>query len=245
MNKEYDIPSQADEYKLKMRRPLQSESYWSQDRAELYSWFQRNAPSLGELYLGSVVMLYGYSLPGRIRFVSHAVREIRNRLPDVISGVKNAPVVQYVNELDEISKEFEKSGFSLDGSFPSAVTVSETPSTNDILITRRLFKRISVLIKHHVDAREKPFDAAKRLFLGTDPENVHLGDTLRPVLKQWLKVTDWFMKKTHEPRVIDREVDFKMFQNQFELFEATLSALIKGFFSTVEELDEILEETNT
>ncbi len=32
---------------------------------------------------------------------------------------------------------------------------------------------------------------------------------------------------------------------QFENFEATLFALVRGFFKTLEELDEILEDANS
>jgi hypothetical protein len=45
-----------------------------------------NAASLADLYEGAVVMLYESILLGRTRFIGHAVREIRNRLPDAFAG---------------------------------------------------------------------------------------------------------------------------------------------------------------
>ena len=62
-----------------------AEASWTPRRVDLRSWLQRNAPSLGELYVGAVLLVFGRPIPGRVRFVAHAVREIRNRLPDVVS----------------------------------------------------------------------------------------------------------------------------------------------------------------
>ncbi|GAF90738.1 unnamed protein product, partial [marine sediment metagenome] len=45
----------------------EDEELWTKDRLELWSWFQRNARSLGELYLGAVKMVYGPDFPGRTR----------------------------------------------------------------------------------------------------------------------------------------------------------------------------------
>jgi hypothetical protein len=66
--------------------PPLSQAYWTHARLELQAWLQRNAASLAELYGGAARLVYDTPLPGRVRFVCHAVREIRNRLPDVLSG---------------------------------------------------------------------------------------------------------------------------------------------------------------
>ncbi|MBN2413960.1 hypothetical protein JXQ31_19960 [candidate division KSB1 bacterium] len=65
------------------------ESYWTKERLDLKAWFQRNAPSLGELYEGVLKLLYtDEKIPGWTRFVAHAIREIGNRLPDIVIGVQ-------------------------------------------------------------------------------------------------------------------------------------------------------------
>lgn len=75
------------------------ETYWTEPRQELRAWFQRNAPSLGELYEGALRMFFAPEFPGRVRFVAHAVREIRNRLPDAIAGPKIGGTFQWINKL--------------------------------------------------------------------------------------------------------------------------------------------------
>jgi len=227
-----------------MRSEYQMEGFWTEARRELKAWFNRNAPSLGELYEGGLRLLFMGDFPGRTRFVAHTVREIRNRLPDVITGVKTGGMVQYKNKLDVISKDWQKAGFPLDGTIPVSVIIEQGFPSVDVPVPRMLFDKIAILIKDHVDARERPEEAAFRLFEGIAPENQELRDTLRPIIRQWLDVTEWFQKKAHDSGAQDNEIDGKEYLRYFELFEATLGALVRGFFNTVEGLDEILEDAN-
>jgi len=80
--------------------------------------------------------------------------------------------------------------------------------------------------------------------LGPDRELSEISEALRPVIDQWLNITDWFMRKAHDSGKADSDVDIREFRRQFDVFEATLGALLRGFFATIGELDEILEETN-
>ena len=217
-------------------------SYWTEKRRELRLWFQRNAPSLGELYEGALIMISSPNFPGRSRFVAHAVREIRNRLPDVISGSRSGRPLQYANKLDEIATEWQRQGFSIDG-LVSVVGSQSLPS--DVSVPPRLFNKIAILVKDHVETREKRVESAIRLFETIAPENQNLREMLRPIIYHWIDVTEWFMQKAHDSGTQDRETDAELFNKQFELFETSLGALIRSFFKGIEELDEILEDTNT
>lgn len=222
------------------------ESYWIPSRLELRAWFQRNAPSLGELYEGSLRMLYGEkNFPGRTRFVAHAIREIRNRLPDYITGPKVGGTFQWKNRLDELARDWQKARFSLDGIIPAEVSVEQSIPSSEIMVPRRLIEKIAILIKDHVESRETRKEAAMRLFEGITPENQNLRDTLRPVINQWLDVTEWFVDIVHEGHEQNRNSVPEELNRHFELFEATLGALLRRFFKTVEELDEILEDANS
>jgi hypothetical protein len=225
--------------------PREEVAYLTEKRLGILAWFLRNAPSLGELYEGSLKMIYGPVFPGRVRFVSHAVREIRNRLPEVISGFRNKPGLQYKSRLDVISRAWNKNGLPMDGSLPQAITETERNLSDSITLPKIVFREIGKLIKEHNDAREKPIDSAKRLFTGTTEEDVALENNLRPVLDQWLDVTEWFVKKAHDSGQADGSVDPRLLQEKFEIFETTLGAILGSFFSTVEDLDEILEEANS
>ena len=209
---------------------------WNNTRQEIRSWLRRNAPSLAELYEGAVMLLYTNPLPGRVRFIAHAVREIRNRLPDAIAGPTKRQYLDYTNRLDDITK------------LPSARALianlgGKTP-TKTIAIDRQLAKKIANLLQDHLITREKRLDATRRLFEGLAPENTPLRDTLTPVIQQWFNTTEAFMKKTHDAGLTDEHCPEAELRHQFTIFETALAAVITPFFDTLEELDAILENAN-
>lgn len=222
-------------------------SCWTPERLELKAWLDRNAPSLAELYEGAVRLLFELKLPGYTRFVGHAVREIRNRLPSVISGSTSGEQLQYKNRLDEIIKTCKKCGFPTDGTVPVVPSVPNPVGSRptNCVLPFELAHSFAELIGDHEKARERPRDTAKRLFIGLRPENEKFVDTLRPAITQWLEVTGWFMSITHDNDRVDAGVDSNELLEKFELFETTLNAIVQQFFTTTDALDEILEETNS
>lgn len=228
--------------------PSHTGGHWTPRRLELLAWFRRNALSLGELYEGAVEMMLDSHLPGRSRFIAHAVREIRNRLPDVISGVKSGPRFEWKHRLDELQKAWENAGFSLDGSLPEPVTPTDKPIdllSSDVRLPRNLFLKIAKILNDHSVVGEKPKEAAIRLFVGCVPENKQAQEALAPIIDQWIEVTNWFVYRTHDSGKPDGSRDWKVYTDQFLLFENTLVALLGKFFSTIEGLDEILEDANS
>jgi len=212
----------------------------------LRSWFKRNAPSLGELYEGALETVFRENLPGRVRFVAHAVREIRNRLPDVIAGPKVSNPLQYKDRLDDIANAWKKVGLRLDGSLPIKVTeASSLPSNSDVPLPYPVYKKVAELVRDHVRARETPREAAKRLFQAIDPNNRASEVTLRPRIEHWIESTEWFVKRAHDRGKTDAEMGGEELKERFEIFESALSALVREFFKTVKELDAILEEANS
>jgi hypothetical protein len=212
---------------------------WTRSRVEILSWLRRNAPSLSELYEGAVGLLDETPLPGRVRFIAHAVREIRNRLPDAIAGPTKRQRLDYTSRVDDISR------------LPAAQTLladvggATAPNTTIISIDSKLAKKFAKLLQDHLATREKPLDSARRLFQGLAPENTQLRDTLTPVLQQWLVTTKWFGDRAHDAGHADSYYPEKELRHHFNIFESTLSALIRPFFDALEDLDAILEDANS
>ena len=226
---------------------LPSPSYevnWTEQLLEICSWFRRNASSLGELYAGALKMVYENNFPGRTRFIAHAAREIRNRLPDVISGAKGKSLFQWKDRLDKMVIAWQKSGFSLDSSMPIDLSENHSLPSDLIPFPKKLLEKVALLLKDHNDTREKPVEAAIRMFHGASPGSREFIDSMRPVISQWLEVTNWFVSKAHDGGYGGSDIDFADFRKKFELFEITLGGLLRGFFEPLEDLDEILEETN-
>jgi hypothetical protein len=224
---------------------LKPPNYWSEKRIELSKWFKRNAPSLGELYEGALRMVFDESFPGRVRFVAHAVREIRNQLPDVIAGPVGSNL-QYKNRLDDIANAWQKEGLPLDGSLPVNVTAEKLNiGRQEVPISVKVYIEIAKLIRDHLDARKRPKDEARRLFQAIDPRNKEAEPALRPIIENWIKVTEWFVKRVHDSGVEDVKRGAQQLKERFEIFERALFAIVGEFFKTVEELDAILEEANS
>lgn len=219
--------------------------YWTPKRQKILEWLRNQAPSLAELYQGAVQLLCDDPpLPGRSRFIAHAVREIRNRLPEVVAGVKGK-YLDYKTQLDDIAKEWDRNGLPLNEAMPISAEEMYINSL-DIPVPHEVFRKVASLIKEHKEARERPEETAKRMFVALAPENKDLIDQLRPVIIRWLDITEWFIGRAHDSGRTDSELIDDEFVNSFDFFEKMLGALIRDlFFATTEELDEILEEANS
>jgi hypothetical protein len=156
----------------------------------------------------------------------------------VLSGVKGPPRLDYKSRLDALATLWHQNGQSF------ALEETTPPASPTISINRVLYTTITDLIQTHEETRFTRNEAAQRLFETMAPENRELRVALRPIMRQWLDVTEWFMGNAHDSGRIDEDCDEDHLSGQFELFEATLYGIVGKFFSTVRELDEILEDAN-
>ncbi|MGQ9497689.1 MAG: hypothetical protein ACUVRC_07385 [Desulfotomaculales bacterium] len=149
-----------------------SEKCWTRERKALVEWFARNAPSLAELYEGAVRLLCADPLvPGRSRFIAHAVREICNRLPEVLTGLRLSRL-DCINRCDELVKLWEREGLPLDGSIPVSINEAdpELPS-GTVPLPHEVYFKVAQLLKDHKETRKKPIEKAFILFSELAPEN--------------------------------------------------------------------------
>ncbi len=176
--------------------------------------------------------------------MSHAVREIRNRLPDVFASATKSRRVEYVESLDTIAEMWSRADLSTEVPLPDPTlpTDGDRTESTPVAIPRMLFGRIAELIAAHTASREKPFDAARRLFEAVAPENQRVAAHLRPVVDHWLSTTQWFVKRVHDNGRVDTEAD--ELAKRFEQFEATLQSLTREYYRGEEALDEILLDAN-
>jgi hypothetical protein len=212
----------------------------SGEQLELLAWLRRTAPSLAELYEGAVLMLQSRP-PGHVRLIAHAVREIRNRLPEKVSGVKSGGAMSYVNAVDQIARTWREAGlvpseFADSGKLRIRTTVAVPPAAANTVVQ---------LIRSHEQARSTPQQTARRLFTGVAPENEAVIDALEPVVRLWLETADWFMKHAHDNGRCDEECPRDDLERQFSRFEGTLMGVVRHFYVTVDELDKILEDANS
>lgn len=105
------------------------ETWWTAERAELYRWLERHAPGLAPVYRAAAQMAFDEAFPGRVWFVAHAIREIRNRLPDALAGDVAASRTDYVELTNEVHARWIEDGLPSDGT--PGVDASAEPSAAD------------------------------------------------------------------------------------------------------------------
>jgi hypothetical protein len=204
---------------------------------ELLGWFDRNAQSLREAYEAAIRLLSVPGFPARAHLIGHLVREIANRLSDVIEGT-TFKRVDYESSLNNIVPLWQKH-------FHPRPDYSETagPDTAPTgVLPSQLKKQIEKLVLEHKEAQSRP--AGERLFRSELSDEVDTPEWLKPMEEQFQKNVHWFMSKTHLPAKVTEAVSESELVHKFELFERALFALKGQFFKSIGELDEILQDTN-
>jgi hypothetical protein len=199
---------------------------------------KEKAPSLAELYETAVILLEQQPpLPGRSRIIAHCVREIANTLPAILAGVERTRL-EYDKRVDGIALAWERLSRPPIQT-PRSMGTTSIPDPQDAL-TQDFLNQIEGLIKEHKASLAKRDTVAERLFRANRPENRHLGDALRPVLRRWIKLRDWFVGHSHDNSKTDAERDWNDFKSRFILFERTVLTLGQGFFETIADLNELI-----
>ena len=217
--------------------------YWTDRRQKIHIWLDEQAPSLAELYKGAVCLIFDQLIPGRIRFIGHAVREIRNRLPGEVSSR-----LDYTLEVNRLLRTWANHDLPLSNMMSDAdapISPQLPLSSPAVSIPSSLFVEIQLLLQKHSSIPRSNRERAKRLFERFVPEAQSTPETLKLLVNQWWQTTEWFMEKTHDNGQVDTICDEKELKSRFEEFESFLSTLSQNFYSNTDELDKILEDTNT
>ena len=219
--------------------------YLTATRNSLLVWLERNASELAKLYLSALKLLFeDKEFPARFYLTAHAVREIRNRLPDAVVGVAKTPRVEYVQWLDKIAKEWgEEFRFDDSGAESTPISPSSPSSTVKVEISLNLFRKISSLVKEHSDNRIKNRETTQKMFLAISPEDYETPEALEPIVTHWMKKTQWF-QKAHVSDIKKREWNEREFLHNFDIFERAMGSLIHEFYKELDELDNVLEQAN-
>ena len=202
-------------------------------RAAIHDWLIRRAPSLADLYVGALQLTYNIALPGRVRLVAHAVREICNSLPTYVAGAKGTRV-QYAEMVSVIHGRWSDSGLPL-----TAEAINDPVELQPVVS-----QPIVDLLTQHVSSAETALESAGRLFAAADPSGATDVAALRPLVKRWRTDTRWAVEIAHDPRqptVLPTDDEMR---HRFELFEEHLYGLSGPYFDVLEEIDAILAEAN-
>jgi len=204
------------------------------DQFRILRWLRELSDGLAELYEGALRMVTDDSFPGRLQFVCHAVREIRNRLPEAVAGRGARKQIDYMREVDDIAEEWKMHA-------PLSVRQEEETDTR-VMVPRTILVRVERLIKEHEEVRDRKHDNVRRMLLALDPENEAAKEGLYPVIKQWVDETEWFVALAHEGD--DIELAENELEERFRRFEKWLRLLSGYFYEGLEEIESIVNKAN-
>ena len=214
---------------------------WTSQRLELLRWLATYAPALAPLYRGAVSIAMLDSFPGRVHFIAHAIREIRDRLPGALGPRVQRRDAGYENLTDRIHQRWVDEGLPEDGrlvlsegSVPSASGPERREASFEFLAS------VGRLIEAHTEARANR-EARERSGFGALSEN---GPSPRYVVKNWNDLFPDAHKFAHawdEP--LPMEADDEWVENFF-VFEKHLMAVFRPSYENLADLDRMLDEAN-
>ena len=185
-------------------------------------------------------MAANHEFPGRVVFVWHAIREIRNRLPDSLAGEVASSYVQYGDLASDVWHCWVDDGWPEDGSL--ALAEQSEPSASGperYEVSRRVLVAVANLVAGHFTAGRRTQANAERLFEA-------VAGTAVPayVVSTWMRGGRKAHKLAH---VHNKPVDPKeeeSLASDFAIFERALMAIAKRSYENLDDLDEILGSAN-
>jgi len=219
---------------------IDDSAYWTRPRCELIKWFEDRAPSFKEGYVGAVRLLYMPLFPARVHFICHAVRDIYRRLPTTLGEESlPRPAEVFPNMVKTLANRWEKfppthSG-KRSGQAGSDVSVSPqvyryvekiVRKSNQIAVQRTVGKQLAIALFHSLDRREDEF--------------------IQPwVIDAFDAEYDFFVRRAHLAESIEKVPSDDGLLEHFEAFERAFHSLVGPYFSGKDELDAILQDTNS
>ena len=219
----------------KMLRPNQQ---------KIADWLTEHAPQLADVYSGAIHLLGDGAIPGRVRFICHAGRDLTNRIPELFAeSVGRVDLTADLNELSSLWMEHRvgETEMALISAQKADLPQGTQPTIGMPLI---VVHRVSALIDHHKQASLNHRDRAIKMVEAVAPENVGKREALLPIANQWLELHRWFQGHAHAG-LEQGTVNEDELQTRFATLESQINALIGEFYEPVATLDEILQDTNS
>ena len=221
-----------------------SGSWWTHERARLHEWLEKTAPELAAVYSGGLRILMEEEFPGRVRFAAHAMREIANRLRDVLADT-DAKRPQYGVLVEGVRKRWVEEGLPIGDR--EALRERALPSASGpeaYGVSRRLLWAVAKLVDEHAGAPPTNRQRLRGLFhevCGPDPP---AAEVVESWVESWMSVTERGVGLAHvgnEPLRPDAEGEAA---EMFFAFERSLIAIANRSFENLDALDRLLGSAN-
>ena len=182
------------------------------------------------------------SFPGRVHFVAHAIREIRNRLPGALGPKVARRDAGYEGLTDKIREQWLAEGLPGDGRLPppaESAPSASGPARRDVSV--EFLASVGRLVKSHNEAQENRRTRDEYAFDALSDRS----PIPRYVVENWRKLyrdVQGFAHARDEP--LPESADGEWVEKFFE-FEALLLAISKRSYENLDDLDSLLKRANT
>jgi len=232
----------ADHTDALSRRP------YTQRRLEILERLGEVSWELAQVYEAALWLVDDHSIPARGRLLAHCGRELMIRLPDHMDVPIEPHRVEWKQALDCIAVLWEDETHRQNAPGHLASEIADASSlapSAEIRLSNDLHARIDRLLKDHLRARATITERVTGVLQPPGQAGTPFPQAqLETFVREWKKLNAWFAGHAHVPNPDKKPLDFSECQRRFEILENILYTRLCPFYGAVEELDDILEETN-
>jgi hypothetical protein len=220
---------------------LSATGLWTPQRVRILDWLKTAAPAVAQVYEGAVRLAMDHDFPGRVWFAAHALRDMRNRLPDAIAGPVKGSRTEYSELAVEVTKRWIEDGLPSDGTSPvEAASEPTAGSPNRVEVSVSLLNAVADLVAGHLAIGPRKQESARRLF--TEIAGQPVPDY---AVRAWLDTTGRAEKFAHLRTKPLTPEDQREFEEIFLACEGALSVMASRSYENMDEIDEILDSAKS
>lgn len=213
--------------------------YWTKLRLEIIQWLDDHAPSFTDGYIAAVQLLHMPSFPVKVHLICHMVRDFYRYLPSAL-GIKSSsrPGEIFPGMAQALAQQWDR----------HANSQPPTPDGVDpyVMIHDQVHKSMIKIVDKWKELEEQPKVGALLAIALHRTKDSPESESIPPwVLDAFHKEYKFFVKRAHLAIEVDDVPTEDGLEDHFQAFERAFHSLVGQYFSGKEELDDILQETNT
>jgi hypothetical protein len=213
---------------------------WTPQRLRVRAWLRERAPNLAPAYEATIRLAADPTFPGRACFMAHALRDMRNRLPNAIAGPVKGSNTRYAHLADLVTKCWMEDGLPSDGSSPVITgreASAEGPARFEVSAT--LITAVGELVTGHLAIPSRKEEGARRLWatIGGQPAPDY-------AIRTWLAATNQIERFAHLRDKPLTQEDVERFEEIFSTCDRALIAMANRSYENMDEIDAILGSAN-
>lgn len=203
---------------------------WTTIYREIKQWLERNAPQMAAPSEGAIALLQFPQIPGRVNFISHAVRDLIQNLPNALDGSQQT--------MRHAGESYPSKINAIKESWPNEQ--SRLVEGDSVLIPYSAAEPVDDLLNCFNNVTSQATSASKLAAVLVNASEVPL-DVTRQLIDTFHRERRWFVDLAHfnaHPKKVVSESELKQ---HFDAVCRAVHSVIGSYYVGIEELDEVLE----